>query len=171
MQTVLDICGALPPEIKPLISSAQNYHLMKKTVDTMVSGNVVGCIQLTTALKAHGSMQEPVVSKPEVKEWVTRLTETWGTLFDSTVGVFETSEVQKFMDKYGEKGENILELIKGWSFDTGGGWLGATTRDVNRERDMKIAQDFVLSFSSVERVVRELVSSMASLTWLSDKQR
>eukprot|EP00959_Pyramimonas_sp_CCMP1952_P058727 1226345-Pyramimonas_sp.AAC.1 len=96
---------------------------MKKTVDTVVSGNVVGCIQLATALKARGSMQEPVLSKPEVKEWATRLTETWGTLFDYTVAAFETSGVQKFMDKYGAKGENILELIKCWSFDSSGGWL------------------------------------------------
>ncbi|CAK0874231.1 unnamed protein product [Prorocentrum cordatum] len=171
MQTVLDICGAPPPEIKPLISSAQHYHLMKKTVDTVVSGNVVGCIQLAAALKAHGSMQEPVLSKPEVKEWATRLIETRGTLFESTVAAFETSEVQKFMDKYGAKGETILELIKCWSFDSSGGWLGASTRDASRERDMQIAQDFVLSFSSVERAVRELASSRASLTWLSDNQR
>eukprot|EP00959_Pyramimonas_sp_CCMP1952_P294551 6161157-Pyramimonas_sp.AAC.1 len=59
----------------------------------------------------------------------------------------------------------------GWSFDSGGGWLGASARDANRDRDVKIAQDSALSFSSVGRAVREHASSKASLTWASDNWR
>jgi hypothetical protein len=167
MANVDELRGILLQKVGDLVDSVRAFITLKQTADLIKEGQGVGILQCSAVLRKATGLVDMVAAWEEYASDYKVVHEAFDSKLFEVLAKCDLPLLDQFKAKYG----CVSAAVASWEFVGDMAWLTSPTPDPDRDADITALEQFINAYPMTSRIVAELVTMGAKMTWATSTQK